>query len=292
MRRQTKDRKSRAKPIRLRAFLLVFILLSLCLVLLASTLGGRFGAFHRLTLEVLGPLQSVFSKASSGAKDFKKDYIDLLHVRDENRRLKELLDSYEEKLANYREAYTTYLRLEEELDFRKNADFPPLTARVIGKDPAFWFHTIIVDRGENDGVDEGMVALNSQGIVGQVIHVSNNYCKILLAIAPSSAIDVIIQKNRVRGILKGVGENGYVVNYVLKNADVAKGDQIVTAGIGGVFSAGIPVGTVSAVHRKERGMFQEIEVKPSVDFQRLEFLQLHLSLQQSVTSENIEPRER
>lgn len=184
------------------------------------------------------------------------------------------------------------MRLKEELEFRKGADFPPLTARVIGRDPAFWFNTVLVDRGENDGVVEGMAALTSKGVVGQVIHTSNNYCKILLAIAPSSAIDVYVQKNRVRGILKGAGENGYVLHYVLKNADVAKGDRIVTAGIGGLFASGIPVGTVSAVRRKKRGMFLEVEVAPSIDFQRLEFVQLNLSLQQSVTQERIVPERR
>lgn len=289
MRRQIKDRKSRSKPARLRVFLLITIILSLCLVLFASALGGRYGAFHDLTLEFLGPVQTTFTKVATGARNFWADYVDLLDVRDENRRLKTLLDSYDEKQAKYREAYTTYLHLQEELDFRKVADFPPLTARVIGKDPAFWFHTIIVDRGENDGVVEGMVALTSQGIVGQVIHASRNYSKVLLAIAPSSAIDVIIQKNRVRGMLKGTGEDGYVLNYVLKNANVEKGDHVVTAGIGGVFASGVPVGTVTAVHRKKRGMFLDIEVKPSVDFQRLEFLHLNLSLQQSVTPEKITP---
>ena len=85
----------------------------------------------------------------------------------------------------------------------------------------------------------------------------------LLAIAPSSAIDVFVQKSRVRGILKGVGEGGYLLHYVLKNAEVNQGDHIVTAGIGGV-------------------------LEPSVDFQRLEFVQLNLSLQQSLIQGKID----
>ena len=289
MKRQNKDRKSRAKPVRFRVILLIAILLSACLVLFSSTFGGRYGVFHQVTMEVLGPVQMVFSKAADGVGRIWSDYIDLLDVREENRRLKALLVAGNEKLAKYREAYATYLHLEEELEFRKAVDFPPLTARVIGKDPSYWFQTIIVDRGENDGVMEGMVALTSYGIVGQVIQVSSNYCKILLANAPSSAIDVIVQKNRVRGILKGAGEDGYVLHYVLKNADVEKGDRIVTAGIGGVFASGIPVGIVSEVHRMKRGMFLQIEVEPSVDFQKLEFLHLNLSLQQSVTPDKIIP---
>jgi len=42
------------------------------------------------------------------------------------------------------------------------------------------------------------------------------------------------------------------------------------------------------VHRKTRGMFLEIEVEPTVDFQRLEFLQLNLSLQQSLIQGKID----
>jgi rod shape-determining protein MreC len=284
---QSKDRKSRAKPLRFRTLLLFLTLLSLGLILFASTLGGRFGAFHQVTLEVLGPMQGTVSKVSGVVSRWWDSYIGLVHVRQENVRLKTLLVAYEEELAKYRESYATYLRLQEELSFRQATDFPPLTARVIGRDPAFWFHTIIVDRGETDGVMEGMVALTSQGIVGQVIQVSSHYSKILLAIAPSSAIDVLIQKNRVRGILKGAGQDGYVLHYVLKNADIARGDQVVTAGIGGLFASGVPVGVVTDVQRQKRGMFLEIAVQPSVDFQRLEFVQLNLSLQQSVSPERI-----
>ena len=85
-------------------------------------------------------------------------------------------------------------------------------------------------------------------------------------------MDAMIQKNRIPGILKGAGEQGYVLDYVLKNADVEEGDLIVTAGIRGIFPAGIPLGRVSKVHKKKRGMFQEIEVQPHVDFQKLEFV--------------------
>lgn len=288
MSKRANERKASTGILRLRSLLFATLLLLAGLILLAYTFGGRFGLSHQITLEILGPLQSASARVASAARNFWDDYLNLLSIREENQRLKSMLATYERDLAVYREAYTTYLRLQQELDFREGTDFPPLTARVIGKDPSFWFHTIIVDRGENDGVVEGMVALTSKGIVGQVIHVSNNYCKVLLAIAPSSAIDVFVQKSRVRGILKGTGENGYLLHYVLKNAEVSRGDHIVTAGIGGLFASGIPVGTVTAVHRKTRGMFLEIEVEPSVDFQRLEFLQLNLSLQQSLIKGKID----
>ncbi len=242
------------------------------LLLLASMLGGQFGTPHQLTLDFIGPMQSAVTRTVAGITNLKDDYIALWNVRADNKRLQELVDKYLKELGEYREAYSTNLYLEELLAFKNKLSFQPLAARVVGTEPAYWYQTIVVDRGKKDDVLEGMIVLAPSGVVGQVIHTSEHYSKVLLANAPSSAIDAMIQKNRTRGILKGAGEQGYVLNYVLKNADVAEGDYIVTAGIGGVFPAGIPLGRVSKIHKNRRGMFQEIEVKPNVDFQKLEFV--------------------
>jgi rod shape-determining protein MreC len=256
----------------------VLLLILFCfLVLFAASFGGRFGLFHQVTLESLGPVQVLFTNVSSGVQRVWGDYIALWALRDENKRLHVMLDGYNEKLNEYTEAYSIYLGLMEKLKFKEKEPFPSIMAQVVGKGSSYWFQTIIVDRGENDGIVEGMVARNENGVVGQIIQVSPNYSKILLANAPSSAIDAMVQKNRVRGILKGAGQYGFTLYYVLKKADVAVGDKIVTAGIGGVFPSGIPLGRVSAVRKKQRGMFQEIEVEPAVDFQRLETVFINLT---------------
>ncbi|MDJ0623823.1 MAG: rod shape-determining protein MreC [Desulfocapsaceae bacterium] len=253
------------------------VVLVCCLILFIASFGGRFGLFHQLTLESLGPFQSFATKISANISGVWDDYISLWEIRDENKRLRQLLVEYEDKFNEYAEVYSIYLGLSEKLKFKQREPFPSITARVVGKDPSYWFQTIIVDRGENDGIIKGMVARNENGVVGQVTQASPNYSKILLANAPSSAIDAMVQKNRVRGILKGAGQRGFTLYYVLKNADVAVGDRIVTAGIGGVFPTGIPLGRVSAVRRKQRGMFQEIEVEPAVNFQKLEVVFINLT---------------
>lgn len=255
----------------------LLVLLVACLVLFAASFGGRFGLFRQLALEAIGPVQSLFTNSTAGVTGIWDDYISLWEIRDENIRLRATLDQYNNKLNEYTEAYFTYLALTRNLEFKEKEPFPSITARVIGKDPSYWFQTIIVDRGEDDGVVKGMVARNEDGVVGQVIQVSPNYAKILLANAPSSAVDAMVQKNRVRGILKGAGKDGFVLHYVLKKADVTEGDRIVTAGIGGVFPPGVPLGTVSSARKKQRGMFQEIEVEPAVDFQRLEVVFINLT---------------
>ncbi|MCK5340690.1 MAG: rod shape-determining protein MreC, partial [Desulfobulbaceae bacterium] len=148
---------------------------------------------------------------------------------------------------------------------------PTITAEIIGKDPSVWFKTIIVNKGSSNGVKKGMPAVTVEGVVGQVMDTSPHYAKILLAIDPNSAIDVLVQKTRVQGIIKGDGEI-FKLHYVLKNNNIHPGDKIITSGFGSIFPKGLPLGTVSKAVKSRRGMFQEIEIKPAVDFSQLEYL--------------------
>jgi rod shape-determining protein MreC len=269
----------------MRLLFLCGVLLLSALFLFGSTVGGKFGVVQQMILQGLGPVQGGVSQLIRSVQVITDDYLALWSIRDDNKRLRMVIADYQQQLDQYREAYARNRYLENELNFKKEENFPSLTARVIGKDPSFWFQTLIVDRGKSGGVIEGMVARTSSGVVGQVIQVSDNYSKILLTIAPSSAIDAMIQKNRVRGILKGASDKGYVLYYILKNADVVEGDRVVTAGIGGVFPSGLPLGTVSAVRSQRRGMFQEIEVTPVVDFGQLEMVFIDLSEKQKIAEE-------
>jgi rod shape-determining protein MreC len=48
------------------------------------------------------------------------------------------------------------------------------------------------------------------------------------------------------------------------------GDAVVTSGLGCRFPAGLLVGRVVSVTRREFGLYQEVEISPSVNFSRLD----------------------
>lgn len=260
-----------------RLVVLAGLLLTITLIFLVSTLGTqRFGSLHKLVLEAIGPMQKTVAAGSGYVRGFKSEYLDILQdvlkIREENKRLIKQLQENEVILNKSREAMATNVSLRKLLEFKNSLDRPMVAATVIGKDPSVWFRSVIVDQGANSGVVKGNPVVNSDGIVGQIFTTSPNYSKVLLAIAPSSAIDVLLQKSRVRGILKGTGKLTYRLEYILKTEEVEEGDHVVTAGYGGIFPTGLPVGVVSKIIKKPRGMFHEIEVTPVVDYQKLEHL--------------------
>lgn len=257
----------------LKIVLLSGVLLPLVLIFLVSTLGSqKFGTLHRLVAETTGPVQLVVGRAVSYFNSFRKDYLKSFSANDENKRLWKELQECREAANRNREALATNTRLRKLLEFKEAMAQPTVAARIVGKDPSLWFRSVVIDRGSSDGVTKGMPVVSGDGVVGQVFTVSPNFSKVLLAISPSSAIDVLLQKSRVRGILKGTGSLTCSLEYVLKTVDVQEGDQVVTAGYGGLFPPGVPVGVVSKVAKQRRGMFLEIEVTPSVDFLTLEDL--------------------
>jgi rod shape-determining protein MreC len=272
----TRKRTSRYRLF--RVIVLAGVLLTLALIFLVSTMGRQqFGSLHKLVLEMIGPLQKTVAIRSSAIDRLKAEYVDILQdslrLREENKRLVQQLQENEALLNKSREAMATNASLRKLLEFKNSlTNQSSIAATIIGKDPSAMFRSVIINQGSNSGLTKGDPVVNSEGIVGQVFAITPNYAKVLLAIAPSSAIDVLLQKSRVRGILKGDGTLTYRLEYILKTAEVEEGDHVITAGYGGIFPTGLPVGIVSKIIKKPRGMFHEIEVTPSVDYQKLEHL--------------------
>ncbi len=266
-------RKRGKRASHIRVFLLFGCLFTAILILFISMAGRKeFTVPHKLGLELIGPFQTAISKVSNYAGSVWGKYTALLNVRDENEQLRQELLQYKAANIEYREAVATNIRLQKLLELKESLPPPTLSAEIVGKDPSLWFRTFTINRGSSDGVQKGMPVVTVEGVVGQVLTSSPNYSKVLLATDPNSAIEVITQKTRVQGIVKGLGPDAFALHYVLKSAEVEKADYVMTSGLGGVFPKGLMVGTVSEITKSRRGMFQNIEIVPAVDFSQLEYL--------------------
>ena len=133
-----------------------------------------------------------------------------------------------------------------------------------------YLKSLIIDKGSNDGLVTNSATVTDLGIVGQVIEANPKSSKILLISDNRSAIDAIFQRSRDPGIVFGAGKQMCKMRFVSMEADVKKGDRIISSGMGGVFPKGLLIGTVGKIIKKKQGLFQGIEVVPSADLSRLE----------------------
>lgn len=143
-------------------------------------------------------------------------------------------------------------------------------ARIIGVGEGGWHHFFTLDRGSADGVHVRDVAVTPDGVIGQVFAVTTRTARLIPLTEPASAIGVRLQRSRDTGLLKGLGSWRCEIRYLAPDADVEVGDAVLTSGLGGVFPAGLRVGTVTSVRAEKTTLGKAAELEPAADLRRLE----------------------
>jgi rod shape-determining protein MreC len=251
----------------------VFILVILTVMLLTITSQHRShpNILSRLAINCVSPFQELVSSSIRTCKQIWKNYFSLIAVAYENERLRSALNKAYELNNRCLETQRSNKRLRALLDFKeKNKAFQLVAAEVIGRDPSYWSKTMMIDKGAADGLEKGFPVVVHRGIVGQITETTGHYSKVLLIIDQNSAVDSLLQRTRVRGIIKGDSAKSFFFEYVLRKGSVAIGDMVISSGLDGVYPKGLRVGTVSEILRSNSGIFQEIKVTPYVDFEKLE----------------------
>jgi rod shape-determining protein MreC len=197
------------------------------------------------------------------------DYIPAVKSRRDldrqNRQLRAENEILRQQVRALTEAGNENLRLTHLLNLTQHTGFKTLGARVIGRDAGNWWKSIQIDRGANDGLRENLPVLNADGLIGKTVHVSPGEARVLLLIDPNCKVSAVLQDSREPGVVAGTQ-----MTYVDRSAKIKPGENVLTSGLGGIFPKGILIGTVVKAELNRQGMYQDIEIKPAVDFRRLE----------------------
>lgn len=173
------------------------------------------------------------------------------HLRQENERLRALLGS---------PAY---------LDSRK------MVAEVleVASDP--FHHYVVLNHGSRSGVFVGQPVVDAQGVVGQVVQVSEMTSRVLLLSDVSHGLPVRITRNDVRLVANGTGELDEIeLRHVAKSTDIRVGDLLVTSGLGNRFPEGYPVARVLEVLTEDGQSYARVTAQPLAALDRIRYVLL------------------
>jgi rod shape-determining protein MreC len=234
--------------------------------------------FSLFLLFSANPFQRVrfynYSHAISGRFSTRIENMkDYLSLRSENRKLaEENARLYNRLGSSFTRATPDSVYIGDSLHVRT---YLYTTARVVNNTVNKQFNFITVDKGRVDGIRPEMAVIGSEGIVGIVKSVSDNYASVLSALNRDFTISAKIKKNGYFGPLHWNGNNPEYATLVdiPHHVKVESGDTVVTSGFGGVFPEGYHVGIISD-YRLKGGNYFEIKVKFSTDFRKLNYVQV------------------
>jgi len=258
-----------------KGLVVVGVLLVLPAVMLVAQTrrGGGRGPVVGVVLDVAGVIERGLLWAAGGLMDGVEHYATSVASYDELARLRRERGSVQGLEARVAELSIENERLRALANATQAIAGPrPVGARVIGRTGAPLAHVVTVDKGTAHGVRRGDGVISIDGVVGVVVAVGRAHADVQTLTDPAAAIDVLVQRSRARGVLRGLGADdkyAAVVENFDRLRDVQKGDPVVTGGIGARFPVGLLVGNVVDVDDRDDLTLRAV-IRPAVDVARLE----------------------
>ncbi len=138
-----------------------------------------------------------------------------------------------------------------------------LIAELLSVDLDPYKQRIMVNKGSRDGVFVGQPLLDTQGVMGQIMHVTPLSSTAILISDPSHAIPVKIDRNGLRTLAVGTGgPERLELQYIPTNSDIEVGDIVSTSGLGQRYPANYPVARITHIERPSGKPFAIVDAQP------------------------------
>ncbi len=248
----------------------LFIAINFIVITMSTKDALPVNGIERLFISITAPVQQGVTRTVNYTQNIWKTYFLAVLAVQENIELRRQLGQSNEKRNRYEELELENTRLKKFVDFTGKVPNTYVAAQIIARDPSPWFKTVMIDKGEQDGLLKGSPVLVSEGIVGQIIEVAKNYSRVLLITDTNSAVDALVQNSRVRGIVKGNNEDSCSFVYALRKDEVKEGEMLISSGLDEVFPKGLKIGRILNVTKVHSQLFQDITIETSVDFDKIE----------------------
>jgi len=239
------------------AFILAIALMA------ADHYGHLAGSLRSVLLTAINPIEQVASFPKRLYQRATTDFTNINALQLENKQLKTELLLIKAKLQQFSNLEVEYQRLEALLGTTGRITSQSLKIANItfySNNPLSQYLTL--DKGSLDGVSAPQTVIDSNGIMGQIIHTAPGSSRVLLITDPDHQIPVRIQRTAQRGILRGTGHDTTQLRFIPKNSGIKEGDILESSGLGGVFPKGYPVAVITKIEDLGDSPYLEVTAMP------------------------------
>ena len=130
---------------------------------------------------------------------------------------------------------------------------------------------IIIDKGKLDSINLEMGVISSEGVVGIVKNVTNNYASIISLLNTDLKLNAILKNSSTIGSITWDGLNSRILklNDIPLSSSIKVGDTVVTGGMSFYFPKGVPIGKIIDYDNRSLEGYYEIDVETFNDFSSL-----------------------
>lgn len=189
----------------------------------------------------------------------------------ENARLHRRITELELENLRLRDQGVENARLREQLGLAARGPYPLQPVEVLALSGEPLPSSATLSAGFRQGVHEGDVVVDRDGLVGRVSEAYPGLSRATLLADVNHAVACEIESTGVMGVLHYVtSPHPRLTLSGIAFADTVRvGQRVLTSGLSRHYPRGLPVGTIARVDRDAAGLMQDVEVLPAVHLSRL-----------------------
>ncbi|MEP0828413.1 MAG: rod shape-determining protein MreC [bacterium] len=191
---------------------------------------------------------------------------ELQNVAEENRFLRRQLTETSLQLVWLNEARRENQRLRELLGFEPPENFRLVPVKIVSLYQQIYPVAAIVNKGSDDGIRANLAVVNRYGLAGKIVDVMTNYATVQLLTDPSNAVSGRVGDSRQIGIVRFSPQRGLYMDNLPADAQVKKGDLIISSGLGGIYPPGLAIAQVDSVYANAGEILKRVNLRPAVNF--------------------------
>ena len=224
--------------------------------------------------DVLTVPQAGLCRAMEWFMSLGRDKAKLLN---ENNLLRVRIEELSNELRQNKNIQEENQKLRDLLKLKAVSRYSLLAAQLLARDVNGWWQMARIDKGAVDGVKPDLPVISQEGLIGQVVNVSQNSSDVLFLTSSKVKVAARLARSEIFGIVSGQGVSwdgnaSCRMDFIIKGVNVNRADEVVTSGLGGVYPEGLVIGYVKSVQMDHSGLFQYAEIVPAADFRLIDMV--------------------
>lgn len=253
--------------------IIIIILVFGCLLLMPEGVNSRLKVIiGSIFLPVFGISSSV-QKAANSVDNLTMPRSELIakirNLEEENRRLKI-------QLMQFQSVWEENRLLRSNIAWQTQSPWKLKLARVIARDPSYWWKGFHIDLGSKDGIKPNLAVITPEGLVGRIGEVNVASSLVILLGDPKCRVSAVVPEANDFGIIAPSQAEFFSgryldLEYLTKRNQLKPGQAVYTSGLGGVFPKGIPIGRIVDV-RSAEGLYLKARIEVAANLNALDMV--------------------
>lgn len=241
------------------AILIIIIFLNLILISSQIIQKNNSSLLINVLQNTISPIQTLIINIKSSIKDTLNHYFFLTNIykrfmklKEENKKLK--YEIYQlSKIIKTNKGFSN-------IKLKKNINF--IKANLISIDFYLPYNLIKINRGEKHGIKKNMIVLNTYGeLVGKITEpITSNTATVVLITSKLNSMGAYVKDINLEGLLSGNNTSICSFKYIIYDANIKKGDEIVSSGSDEIYPPYLPIGRVNKIEKLNLEL--KISIKP------------------------------